>query len=150
MILAAVLVLTRCSEDTARCRLPALTLAHPRRRSRILEALLTLPYAESRAALHSVCSLPPSPLLEAARHRHFTPGAMESIQTVVQIERGFRLSLRAMPMAATQQLMGILTTVYPSITSRILIVNLPGRPKAVRENLAVLMPLLGHALKELE
>ena len=29
-----------------------------------------------------------------------------------------------------------------------LIVNLPGRPKAVRENLAVLMPLLGHALLE--
>ena len=68
VILAAVLVLTRCSEDTARCRLPALTFARPRRRSRILEALLTLPYAESRAALHSVCSLPPSPLLEAARH----------------------------------------------------------------------------------
>ena len=30
-----------------------------------------------------------------------------------------------------------------------LIVNLPGRPKAVRENLAVLMPMLGHALLEL-
>ena len=36
------------------------------------------------------------------------------------------------------------------VRGKTLIVNLPGRPKAVRENLAVLMPLLGHALKELE
>ena len=34
------------------------------------------------------------------------------------------------------------------VRGRTLIVNLPGRPKAVRENLAVLMPLLGHALLE--
>ena len=35
------------------------------------------------------------------------------------------------------------------VRGRTLIVNLPGRPKAVRENLAVLMPLLGHALLQL-
>ena len=32
---------------------------------------------------------------------------------------------------------------------RTLIVNLPGSPKAVRENLAVLLPALPHALEKL-
>ena len=35
------------------------------------------------------------------------------------------------------------------VRGRTLIVNLPGRPKAVRENLGILLPLLGHALLEL-
>lgn len=35
------------------------------------------------------------------------------------------------------------------VRGRTLIVNLPGRPKAVRENLGILMPLIGHALLEL-
>ena len=35
------------------------------------------------------------------------------------------------------------------VRGRTLVVNLPGRPKAVRENLAVLMPLLAHMLIEL-
>ena len=35
------------------------------------------------------------------------------------------------------------------VRGKTLVVNLPGRPKAVRENLATLMPLLGHALLEL-
>ena len=35
------------------------------------------------------------------------------------------------------------------VRGRTLFVNLPGRPKLVRENLSVLMPLLGHALLEI-
>ena len=35
------------------------------------------------------------------------------------------------------------------VRGRTLIINLPGRSKAVRENLGVLMPLLGHALPKL-
>lgn len=42
-----------------------------------------------------------------------------------------------------------LSRAVAGIRGSTLIVNLPGRPKAVRENLAVLMPLLGHALCEL-
>ena len=49
-------------------------------------------------------------------------GEMETIQTVVQVERGFKLEI---PVAAAQRVMEVLTTMYPSITSRILIVNLP-------------------------
>ena len=43
-----------------------------------------------------------------------------------------------------------LSRAVAGIRGSTLIVNLPGRPKAVRENLAVLMPLLGHALRELQ
>ena len=64
-------------------------------------------------------------LLEAALERHFVRGRMETVQTVVQVERGFRLSLQAMPLAASQRVLSVLTEAFPSVTSRILIVNLP-------------------------
>ena len=53
-----------------------------------------------------------------------------------------REAIRIEPLAA-------LSRAAAGIRGGTLIVNLPGRPKAVRENLAVLMPLLGHALLEL-
>jgi len=61
--------------------------------------------------------------MEGARGAHFRAGEMETIQTVLQVERGFRLSL---PMAGASRVMEVLTTMYPSLTSRILVVNLPG------------------------
>jgi len=42
----------------------------------------------------------------------------------------------------------MLSRAIAGIRGRTLIVNLPGRPKAVRENLAVLMPVLRHALEQ--
>ena len=60
------------------------------------------------------------------------PGILELLlREAVQIE----------PLAA-------LSRATAGVRGRTLIINLPGRPKAVRENLAVLMPLLGHALLE--
>jgi len=59
-----------------------------------------------------------------------TPGITELI---------LRESLRVEPLAA-------LSRAAAGIRRRTLIINLPGRPKAVRENLHVLMPLLGHCL----
>lgn len=66
-------------------------------------------------------------LLDATRRHHFRPGVMESVHTVVQVERGFALSLRAIAdfSRATHRVMGALTDMYPSLTSHILVVNLP-------------------------
>jgi len=59
------------------------------------------------------------------------------------VELLLRESLKVEPLAA-------LSRAAAGIRGRTLLINLPGRPKAVRENLAVLMPLLAHALLELQ
>jgi molybdopterin biosynthesis enzyme MoaB len=41
----------------------------------------------------------------------------------------------------------MLSRAVVGVRKRTLIVNLPGSPKAVRENLSVLLPVLGHALE---
>ena len=68
-----------------------------------------------------------SALLERA-----TPGIVELL---------LREAIAHEPLAA-------LSRAAAGVRGRTLIVNLPGRPKAVRENLQVLMPLLGHVLSE--
>jgi len=65
-------------------------------------------------------------ILESVKAELFVPGAIESVQTIVQVERGFKLSLGSVPIAATQRLMSVVSDMYPSYTSRILVVNLPG------------------------
>ena len=62
-------------------------------------------------------------LIAATKAEAFRIGEMETVQTVVQIERGFKLEI---PMAAAKRIMGAITSLYPSFTSKILIVNLPG------------------------
>ena len=54
-----------------------------------------------------------------------------------------RESLKHEPLAA-------LSRATAGVRAGTLIINLPGRPKAVRENLTTLMPILGHALIALE
>lgn len=58
------------------------------------------------------------------------------------VELLLREAIQLEPLAA-------LSRAAAGMRANTLIVNLPGRPKAVRENLHVLMPLLGHALMEL-
>jgi uncharacterized membrane protein YgcG len=72
----------------------------------------------------------PEPFLNAliglmgnARKECFRKGEMETVQTVVMVERGFALKL---PVAAGQRVMQVITNLWPSFTSKILVVNLPG------------------------
>ena len=62
-----------------------------------------------------------------------TPGISELL---------LRESLKVEPLAA-------LSRAAAGLRNDTLIVNLPGRPKAVRENLRVLLPILPHALLQL-
>lgn len=75
--------------------------------------------------------------------RDVTPEATRSV-----IEReapGIAEALRAESLKVTQHAM--LSRGLAGIRGRTLIINLPGNPKAVRENLAVLLPVLPHALE---
>ena len=63
--------------------------------------------------------------VERLRAEVFSPGGIETIQAVLQIERGLRLSWQAVPVAALQQLMTMLQHLYPNYASRVLVVNLP-------------------------
>ncbi len=63
-----------------------------------------------------------------------TPGITELL---------LRESLAAQPLAA-------LSRAVAGVRGGTLVVNLPGRPRAVRENLGILMPMLSHTLLALE
>jgi len=52
-------------------------------------------------------------------------------------------ALRHEPLAA-------LSRAAAGVRGKCLIVNLPGRPRAVTQNMGALMPLLAHAVRELE
>jgi len=74
--------------------------------------------------------------------RDITPEATRSV-----IEReapGIAEALRAESLKITRHAM--LSRAVAGIRGRTLIINLPGSPKAVRENLDVLLPVLPHAL----
>ncbi len=75
--------------------------------------------------------------------RDNTPEATESV-----IERktpGIAEALRAESLKITRHAM--LSRGVAGIRGQTLIINLPGNPKAVRENLEVLLPILPHALE---
>ncbi len=77
--------------------------------------------------------------------RDVTPEATSALlerPTPGLVELLLREALRVEPLAA-------LSRGAAGLRGGTMIVNLPGRPKAVRENLAVLMPLLGHCLLSL-
>lgn len=75
--------------------------------------------------------------------RDITPEATRSV-----IEReapGIAEALRAESLKITRHAM--LSRAVAGIRGRTLIINMPGNPKAVRENLDVLLPVLPHALE---
>ncbi len=77
--------------------------------------------------------------------RDLTPEATQSV-----IERstpGLVEAMRAASLAKTP--FAMLSRAVAGIRGRTLIVNLPGSPKAVRESLDVLLPVLPHAIETL-
>lgn len=74
--------------------------------------------------------------------RDVTP---EATRRVIDREApGIAEALRAASMQVTRHAM--LSRAVAGMRGRTLIINLPGNPKAVRENLDVLIPILPHAL----
>ncbi len=74
--------------------------------------------------------------------RDITPEATR--QVIVREAPGIAEALRAASLKITQHAM--LSRAVAGIRGQTLIVNMPGSPKAVRENLDVLLPILPHAL----
>lgn len=74
--------------------------------------------------------------------RDVTP---EATRAVIRREAsGLAEAMRAASLRATPHAM--LSRAVAGIRGRTLIINLPGSPKAVRQNLAVILPALPHAL----
>src|SRR5690606_5833444 len=75
--------------------------------------------------------------------RDVTP---EATRTVLERETpGIAEALRAESLKVTRHAM--LSRGVAGIRGRTLIINLPGNPRAVRENMDVLLPVLPHALE---
>ncbi len=78
--------------------------------------------------------------------RDVTPEATRMI--VDRLAPGLAEAMRYESLKITPHAM--LSRSVAGIRGRVLIVNLPGSPKAARENLAVIQPVLGHAIQLLK
>ncbi|MBL6961148.1 MAG: MogA/MoaB family molybdenum cofactor biosynthesis protein [Anaerolineales bacterium] len=75
--------------------------------------------------------------------RDITPEATRFV--VDKLAPGLAEAMRATSLEVTSHAM--LSRAIAGIRGRVLIINLPGSPKAARENLEVILPVLGHAVQ---
>ncbi|MBT3336730.1 MAG: MogA/MoaB family molybdenum cofactor biosynthesis protein [Anaerolineae bacterium] len=75
--------------------------------------------------------------------RDITPEATRFV--VDKLAPGLAEAMRAESLKVTPHAM--LSRSIAGIRGRVLIINLPGSPKAARENLQVILPVLGHAIQ---
>ena len=78
--------------------------------------------------------------------RDITPEATRFV--VDKLAPGLAEAMRAVSLEVTPHAM--LSRAIAGIRGRVLIINLPGSPKAARENLEVILPILGHAIQLLK
>ncbi len=78
--------------------------------------------------------------------RDITPEATRFV--VDKLAPGLAEAMRSVSLEVTPHAM--LSRAIAGIRGRVLIINLPGSPKAARENLEVLLPVLGHAVQLLK
>ncbi len=78
--------------------------------------------------------------------RDVTPEA--TLAVITRLVPGMAEAMRAVGLRHTPHAM--LSRGVAGVRGRTLIVNLPGSPKAVRENLAVILPALPHALEKIQ
>jgi molybdopterin adenylyltransferase len=77
--------------------------------------------------------------------RDITPEA--TVHVCERMTPGIPEAMRAESMRITPR--GMLSRAQAGIRRRTLIINLPGSPKAIRENLGAVLPALGHGLEML-
>ena len=78
--------------------------------------------------------------------RDVTPEA--TLEIIEKEVPGFAEAMRAHSMAVTP--FAMISRAVAGIRGRCLIINLPGSPKAARENLAVILPALQHAVAKIK
>lgn len=112
-------------------------------------ATIVLPdeYEALRAAMMSIADENSADLIITTGGTGLAPRDVTPEATVAVIDRavpGIPEAMRAESMKITPH--GMLSRGIAGIRKRTLIINLPGSPKAARENLACVLPALDHAL----
>ena len=113
----------------------------------VIQRLLSDDPAALTAALVDICDNRRADLVLTTGGTGFSPRDLAPEATLAAIERnvpGISEAMRARSMQITPRAM--LSRGVSGIRGSTLIVNLPGSPKAARENLEVLLPALEHGL----
>ena len=113
-------------------------------------AIVTDEKGRIEAALRQWCDREPVDLIVTTGGTGFAPRDVTPEATIAVCRRltpGIPEAMRQASLAITPRAM--LSRAAAGIRGRTLIVNLPGSPKAARENLEAVLPALGHGLEML-